>query len=891
MKSMLKIKRLGLLTLVGFVFLLLNVSFVSAQTLINNISVNKANGELIINSSRPVKARIQSFKGDAARVIIDIDNAKLASNIKDNDVVVQDILSNFPVLSSFVLSEYGTGIITVRFELQVPEDMMGQVKVIPKDDNKVAIRIPELPKVIEAKPIVEESNYSPPPNIPIVNNSSETNQLKAELIKKEREIEQLQTDIQFLRQQAPATFDQSVVSSDVAGLKAENQKLKEDLVVAKSRLALAAQKLTSSGGESEELEKAKSQLSILSDQLNEALAQIKTLSGSSSVQEMQSLRDQLSEAKAISTENQDQLNKSLAVIEALKGKFNELKKGTEDFVSIKGELENSKQLSVKLEGQLKTAQTEVDKLRQQLGQVKTTDLSNAAQDEKVRQLQNQLAISNKQLEGLKMELDKRVVSDQIIQDLKKKINEQQQKLDITSKGIDNKNEKLSKTSQIEKENEMLKAEVNQLRSKANAFISSSQGIQTVNDQLKAENQNLKSKMIQIDKINAQLTVDNAQFKKSNKDLQVEIADLSRKTTDSESLKQLQAELDQTKKLLAQAKNQNSRYPELEQKYGKAAQELQMEKDRADALKQKNDRLTRKVEVLNSTLSETSANDRVVKLQSEVNALNFKLEDAQSQADRQIAELKEQLSVASSVILTQSEDINKLQSIKPKVVVSTQPIDVKQAVIFYQNAVKASQQGKMVDAINLLNKSISIDPNFVRPYVVLGELYLQSADLNNAMETLKKALILDPDNNAAHHHLGNVYLAMGNFDNAMEQFKLAIGINALTNYGSTLKNQGNIDAAINTYETAIQLAPADADLHYNLATAYNSKNLIKKAAEEYIQAIKLRPDYLNAHYNLALIYAQEGNNDKAISHFQEYLRLSPNAKDADKIRKIIGQLKG
>ena len=139
------------------------------------------------------------------------------------------------------------------------------------------------------------------------------------------------------------------------------------------------------------------------------------------------------------------------------------------------------------------------------------------------------------------------------------------------------------------------------------------------------------------------------------------------------------------------------------------------------------------------------------------------------------------------------------------------------------------------------------------------------------------------------HLGNVYLALGNFDKAFEQLKLSIGINALSNYGTVLKNRGNIDAAIYAYKTALQLSPSDSELYYNLGSAFKSKNLMKDAINAYKQAIQINPQFSNAHYNIALTYAQIGNNEEAIIHFNEYLKLNPNSKDATKIKQIINKL--
>ena len=66
-----------------------------------------------------------------------------------------------------------------------------------------------------------------------------------------------------------------------------------------------------------------------------------------------------------------------------------------------------------------------------------------------------------------------------------------------------------------------------------------------------------------------------------------------------------------------------------------------------------------------------------------------------------------------------------------------------------------------------------------------------------------------------------------------------------NQGHNCYTSGKLTEAIAAYERAVQLQPDDAYSHYCLAVAYNSKNMLEKAAELYEKAIELDEDFAEA----------------------------------------------
>jgi len=69
-------------------------------------------------------------------------------------------------------------------------------------------------------------------------------------------------------------------------------------------------------------------------------------------------------------------------------------------------------------------------------------------------------------------------------------------------------------------------------------------------------------------------------------------------------------------------------------------------------------------------------------------------------------------------------------------------------------------------------------------------------------------------------------------------------------GNTLKEMQDITGAMQCYSRAIQINPAFADAHSNLASVHKDSGNIPEAISSYKMALKLKPDFPDAFCNLA-----------------------------------------
>jgi Flp pilus assembly protein TadD len=88
-----------------------------------------------------------------------------------------------------------------------------------------------------------------------------------------------------------------------------------------------------------------------------------------------------------------------------------------------------------------------------------------------------------------------------------------------------------------------------------------------------------------------------------------------------------------------------------------------------------------------------------------------------------------------------------------------------------------------------------------------------------------------------------------------------------------------DAAIEQYQTAVNLQPEKASFHTLLGNAYVQKGRYRDAASEFRKAIELRPSTAEAHLGLGLALAKLGDVPSAIAEQTEALRLKPDYAEA------------
>ena len=152
--------------------------------------------------------------------------------------------------------------------------------------------------------------------------------------------------------------------------------------------------------------------------------------------------------------------------------------------------------------------------------------------------------------------------------------------------------------------------------------------------------------------------------------------------------------------------------------------------------------------------------------------------------------------------------------------------------------------------------------------------------DEAITEFKRALVLKPAYGTAWLALGQTYEAMGRTNDAGQCYTAALAnpvnqaddMAALARFCATRKWYG---AAVTNYAAAIELSPADPELHLEAGQVLVGMGQHIEAAQHFQAAVQLAPDLPQTHMQLAVELGRLGKAAMAEPEFREVLRLDPN----------------
>ena len=132
------------------------------------------------------------------------------------------------------------------------------------------------------------------------------------------------------------------------------------------------------------------------------------------------------------------------------------------------------------------------------------------------------------------------------------------------------------------------------------------------------------------------------------------------------------------------------------------------------------------------------------------------------------------------------------------------------------------------------------PDNLEVLVSLADAYAQQGNANAAVETYQKALVLDPQN-----------------------------VDLLMSSGAQWQRLGNFAQAKDTYLRAVAVNDKLPVLYYNLGIAYNELGQLDQSAQAYQKAIALDPSYSDSKYGLAITLEKQQKYQDALETYQTY----------------------
>ena len=190
-----------------------------------------------------------------------------------------------------------------------------------------------------------------------------------------------------------------------------------------------------------------------------------------------------------------------------------------------------------------------------------------------------------------------------------------------------------------------------------------------------------------------------------------------------------------------------------------------------------------------------------------------------------------------------------------------------------------QNQRWVEAAELIDRALSIDPKRVKYHGNLGEARLALGRFDEATASFQALLSEEPDNALAHFNLGRTYALRGQPGDAISQLEQAVAarpdfLEARRALASLLLESGQAAAAVSQNEEIIQQAPGDVEAVANCGAALTAAGRAEDAVE---LLTKARTEHSNNSLvlgNLGLALAVADRSHDAVSMLQEALGVEP-----------------
>ena len=207
----------------------------------------------------------------------------------------------------------------------------------------------------------------------------------------------------------------------------------------------------------------------------------------------------------------------------------------------------------------------------------------------------------------------------------------------------------------------------------------------------------------------------------------------------------------------------------------------------------------------------------------------------------------------------------------------------------------TELGLLDSAVDLLCKSIELNPDSDNAYYHLGFAMCKLEQFAAGLECFDKVLALNPGHVQAVCDRASALIELGQLDEAVAGYDHAIRLRA--DYAEAYSYRGNAllalrrtDEAIASFDRsiAIQTSPG---AHLNRGNAYQALGAYQTAIDSYDAAIALRHDYAMAYSNRGVSLKHLHRLDEAIASSGKAIAADPNYADAHWNRGLTYLLKG
>jgi predicted O-linked N-acetylglucosamine transferase (SPINDLY family) len=175
----------------------------------------------------------------------------------------------------------------------------------------------------------------------------------------------------------------------------------------------------------------------------------------------------------------------------------------------------------------------------------------------------------------------------------------------------------------------------------------------------------------------------------------------------------------------------------------------------------------------------------------------------------------------------------------------------------QQGLAHHEAGRLAEAERVYRQILAANPDDADALHLLGVLAFQVRQYEPAIQLISRSIQLNPHFPLSHNNLGNALAAVNRRPEAAAAYERAIALKpdyaeAYSNLGTVFRDGARFADAVAAYERATRAAPSNGEIYSNLGTALKDQGRVEEAIAAYRRAVELKPDHVAAHSNL--IYA-------------------------------------
>lgn len=203
---------------------------------------------------------------------------------------------------------------------------------------------------------------------------------------------------------------------------------------------------------------------------------------------------------------------------------------------------------------------------------------------------------------------------------------------------------------------------------------------------------------------------------------------------------------------------------------------------------------------------------------------------------------------------------------------------------FREAIERHQRGQLDEAALIYRQILAAQPDQPDALHLLGVVAHQQGDNVRALDWIGRAIAQNPRAAAYHANLAEVHRALGQLDRAVASGRTALQLqtndaDTANNLGNVLLQQGQVDAAAEHFRAALALRPDFALACSNLGNALRLQGDTAAALAHFRHAVQLDPNLPEAHSNLGQMLLDRHQPHEALARLRTAVRLRPGLAEA------------